>query len=376
MNSNGTNATIAPGRNATDSWTTVNNGVNTSEAWRFTPVVSSEPNYTLTWNTGNNAPNSNVLELDRSDGDLTVVATLNVASCNGNNYTYQDSVKIIWTDYILVDSVLNIYDNQFPYVYGDTIFQVGTTSGQYTVYRQSVTGCDSLININLTVTPSQLEVETDDESSTITLGLEIPTDEPIVRGEFTVYLPAGISIDIENCEISETLAGFYTLTIINNGDGSWTFIITPAPAYSSLLRNIMLTANYQDIVHIAYNVPEGLEGNYTVIISDIHFIFEDETEINQDEIPVIINVGEQEMGVETLQATSLQIYPNPATDIVTIDGIQAGETVTITDLQGRIVGALRATPLHNGGQTINVSGLPSGVYLVRVGNNVGKLVKE
>ncbi|MDR0829998.1 MAG: hypothetical protein LBN95_07795, partial [Prevotellaceae bacterium] len=29
MNSNGTNATIAPGRNATDSWTTVNNGVNT-----------------------------------------------------------------------------------------------------------------------------------------------------------------------------------------------------------------------------------------------------------------------------------------------------------------------------------------------------------
>ncbi|MDR0830086.1 MAG: T9SS type A sorting domain-containing protein [Prevotellaceae bacterium] len=69
------------------------------------------------------------------------------------------------------------------------------------------------------------------------------------------------------------------------------------------------------------------------------------------------------------QGSLIQIHPNPTINIVTINGIQPNETVTITDLQGRIV-------LTANNTIINVSNLPSGVYLVRFGNSVEKLVKE
>jgi hypothetical protein len=75
-----------------------------------------------------------------------------------------------------------------------------------------------------------------------------------------------------------------------------------------------------------------------------------------------------------VQAASLNIYPNPARDIVTISGI--GEAVTITDLQGRTIVNydLRFTIYDGNTATINVSALTQGVYLVRVGNKTGKLI--
>jgi uncharacterized protein (TIGR02145 family) len=77
-------------------------------------------------------------------------------------------------------------------------------------------------------------------------------------------------------------------------------------------------------------------------------------------------------GIADVQASKrLQIFPNPAKDFVTIDGIQAGETVTITDLQGRVIeNNVQLTENHS----INVSALPQGVYLVRVGNKTTKLI--
>jgi uncharacterized repeat protein (TIGR02543 family) len=88
-------------------------------------------------------------------------------------------------------------------------------------------------------------------------------------------------------------------------------------------------------------------------------------------------------GIDDVQANSLSIYPNPARDIVTISGIQAGETVTITDLQGRTVGnyELRMTKQRSAvanydgnTATINVSALTQGVYLLHAGNRTSKLI--
>ncbi|GHT77257.1 hypothetical protein AGMMS50262_17790 [Bacteroidia bacterium] len=50
--------------------------------------------------------------------------------------------------------------------------------------------------------------------------------------------------------------------------------------------------------------------------------------------------------------------------------------VAIYDVAGRNVGAGRALPLHNGAQGINISHLPSGVYIVRVGNQSAKFIKK
>jgi hypothetical protein len=61
-----------------------------------------------------------------------------------------------------------------------------------------------------------------------------------------------------------------------------------------------------------------------------------------------------------------------------VETLQATSVVTIADLQGRtvMVQTWRAASLQNGAITINISHLPQGVYLVCVGNNIAKLVKE
>jgi hypothetical protein len=76
--------------------------------------------------------------------------------------------------------------------------------------------------------------------------------------------------------------------------------------------------------------------------------------------------------------TRLQIFPNPATDFVTITSPSLPEkgdvnTVIITDLQGRTVGNYELQ-ITNYGATINVSALPAGVYFVKVGDSVGKFI--
>ncbi|GHT77263.1 hypothetical protein AGMMS50262_17820 [Bacteroidia bacterium] len=48
----------------------------------------------------------------------------------------------------------------------------------------------------------------------------------------------------------------------------------------------------------------------------------------------------------------------------------------IFDIAGHNVGAGRALPLRNGAQTINISHLPNGIYIVRVGNQSAKFVKK
>jgi uncharacterized repeat protein (TIGR02543 family) len=81
-------------------------------------------------------------------------------------------------------------------------------------------------------------------------------------------------------------------------------------------------------------------------------------------------------GIDNAKTSDLQIYPNPAKDNITINGVQQGETITITDLSGRVVvGANNYLPSQNGTITIDVSNLAAGAYLVNAGDKIGRFVK-
>jgi len=54
-----------------------------------------------------------------------------------------------------------IQDNELPYTWGDTTFQVGTESGSYVFYRTTVNGCDSVVTLSLVVYPSYYLLERD-----------------------------------------------------------------------------------------------------------------------------------------------------------------------------------------------------------------------
>ncbi|MDR0833637.1 MAG: T9SS type A sorting domain-containing protein, partial [Candidatus Symbiothrix sp.] len=73
--------------------------------------------------------------------------------------------------------------------------------------------------------------------------------------------------------------------------------------------------------------------------------------------------------IDNVIVSSLFVSPNPATDYITINGIQTGETIYLINLSGKTV-------LTANTATINVSNLPNGVYLVRVGSQTLKFVKK
>ena len=85
------------------------------------------------------------------------------------------------------------------------------------------------------------------------------------------------------------------------------------------------------------------------------------------------------VGINKIQETRLSLYPNPATDIITIEtsATQAQCQLSILNLSGQELITRQITQPKT---QIDVSALPSGVYFVRLTNErtveVGKIVKE
>ena len=81
----------------------------------------------------------------------------------------------------------------------------------------------------------------------------------------------------------------------------------------------------------------------------------------------------QTQGIAGAEAVSLSVYPNPAADRVMVSGIEGDGTAVLYDMRGSVV----ATFAVNGNETrLDLSGLTSGVYMLRVADSVVKIVKE
>ena len=85
-------------------------------------------------------------------------------------------------------------------------------------------------------------------------------------------------------------------------------------------------------------------------------------------------VMNQKLGIDNLEATAITLYPNPARCQVSITlNAEAAGVVTLYDMTGRQVLTI---PVQAGASTvsINTSSMPDGVYMVRLGTSVEKLV--
>lgn len=91
--------------------------------------------------------------------------------------------------------------------------------------------------------------------------------------------------------------------------------------------------------------------------------------------PWVFNTQDAPNGVTELNQASLSVYPNPAIDVITLKGnLIAGQLIAIHNQQGQVVYLYLTT--SEGNQEISVAGLSSGIYLLKVGNEVVTLVKE
>lgn len=77
--------------------------------------------------------------------------------------------------------------------------------------------------------------------------------------------------------------------------------------------------------------------------------------------------------IPTVFAEGFTISPNPSKDFVTIESPATDEEIAVTDLSGR---KLLTARIADGKAVLDISSLAEGIYLVRIGNRVERLIKE
>ena len=71
--------------------------------------------------------------------------------------------------------------------------------------------------------------------------------------------------------------------------------------------------------------------------------------------------------------SDISVFPNPATETITISGLVGGELIAIMDMAGRTLMQIKT---HNTKESISVGSIPAGTYLVRITKgNAEKMVK-
>ena len=71
----------------------------------------------------------------------------------------------------------------------------------------------------------------------------------------------------------------------------------------------------------------------------------------------------ENQGIDDIDASSIALYPNPATTSVTLSGIAGQATVSVVDMNGRVSGTWN---VENGELTIDLTGYAQGAYFVRI----------
>ncbi len=85
-----------------------------------------------------------------------------------------------------------------------------------------------------------------------------------------------------------------------------------------------------------------------------------------------LNYGDLSVGVDNVLSQQFAIYPNPTSDQLNICGIQQPTAITLFDLQGRTM----ATQTLAQDGTLNISHLTAGTYILKVGNETVKIIKQ
>jgi len=79
------------------------------------------------------------------------------------------------------------------------------------------------------------------------------------------------------------------------------------------------------------------------------------------------------VGINDLAGAAISLQPNPTSGLVQLNGISQGAVVDVTDMTGRLLGT-HSMDTDNG--TIDLTHLPSGLYLLRTAGGVFKVVKD
>lgn len=113
-------------------------------------------------------------------------------------------------------------------------------------------------------------------------------------------------------------------------------------------------------------------GKWIFVEDDLQLLAHDGTILAQESIKnirkiTLINSGDLS-ATENITTPNIVIYPNPAQEILLVKGVES-QMLRLFDLQGRLL------KTENGVQ-VTVSDLASGTYLLQVGTQVVRFIKQ
>ena len=128
---------------------------------------------------------------------------------------------------------------------------------------------------------------------------------------------------------------------------------------------------------------EGTEKLYSLqkigqvrFAADVMYLYDKSgTELGHTALADVSKIVFQE-GVETGVSnvkSQISVFPNPAAETLTVSGLNSDQTIRVYALDGMM---LKSATTSNGAAQISVAALPKGAYLLQVGAEVVKFIKE
>jgi hypothetical protein len=154
---------------------------------------------------------------------------------------------------------------------------------------------------------------------------------------------------------------YYTVTAADISAGKIT-VFFPQPValgdgayYAAVLTEVSTT----NIIRIL-NDETVLQPWYASII---HLINDGGTFSNGNALAIRMNMGV--LGLDNETATTVNVYPNPSSDVVTIESNMTEGSIQILDLTGKVVAS---ATVNSASTALNTSALTNGMYTVILSN--------
>ena len=133
--------------------------------------------------------------------------------------------------------------------------------------------------------------------------------------------------------------------------------------------------NFDTITYITENISYNVT-SIPVSTSNVNFLSDSGSFIfNNVNISSVVYCTDVNAihNYESYNDICISVFPNPATEIITIENLPQQATIEILNIQGQLIETLATT----GNKTnLNVSAFPCGVYIVEVKTEKGVAVKK
>ncbi len=253
-------------------------------------------------------------------------------------------------------------------------------AGQYFDTLTSVSSCDSLIILNLSIDAvPQITTQPTVSSASVCAGESVTLNVAATGGNLTYQWKENNVNEGPNSDTYTTgalAAGSKSYSVvISNGCGSETSnsisvtvnaLPTPTITQNGFDLSTQVFAAYQwqlngnDITGAqAQSHTAVASGNYTVEVTDANGCVNTSGAVNVTGV-----------GINDAFDVESSVYPNPATDILFIECTENIESVCVTDLLGRNM--IVQTQINNQKFTIDVSVLSEAAYLIHMKTTSGK----